>query len=166
MDINQINSWPKDKQNRIKEKFYSYFLKNDCWERMSCNGYWQFVFEGHRMLGHRLSYFLANGSIDNDKILDHLCRNIRCVNPKHLELVTNKTNVLRGVGRTAINASKTHCNSGHKLSGSNLSIHKSGKGIFRRCIKCYADYQKKHWAKKRLRNQIRKCQKLLRRLET
>lgn len=45
--------------------------------------------------------------------VDHLCRNTSCVNPAHLEAVTNKENTLRGLTVTAINAQKTACAAGH-----------------------------------------------------
>jgi hypothetical protein len=37
-----------------------------------------------------------------------------------LEPVTTRTNTLRGVGITAINARKIRCDSGHLLAGDNL----------------------------------------------
>jgi hypothetical protein len=66
--------------------------------------------------------------------LDHLCRNKACVNPAHLEPVTNRENVLRGVGLSAENARKTHCKRGHPLSGDNVVVSKGGRK--RRCVAC------------------------------
>ena len=56
-----------------------------------------------------------------------------CVNPDHLEIVTNKENILRGIGITAINAKKTHCIRGHKLVKENLIIEKNGSRQCRIC---------------------------------
>jgi hypothetical protein len=36
------------------------------------------------------------GEIPDGLMLDHLCRNTACVNPSHLEPVTNSVNVQRG----------------------------------------------------------------------
>lgn len=45
---------------------------------------------------HRLAYFFAHGSIDKNLVIDHLCRNKFCVNPRHLEQVSPEENTRRG----------------------------------------------------------------------
>lgn len=47
---------------------------------------------------HRIVYELEKGPIPDKMDLDHLCRNPACVNPDHLEPVTHKENMIRGVG--------------------------------------------------------------------
>ena len=49
-----------------------------------------------QMFAHRLSFCLFSGVIPEGLVLDHLCRNRRCVNPTHLEPVTYKENCRRG----------------------------------------------------------------------
>ena len=44
---------------------------------------------------HRVSYELFKGSVPDGLQLDHLCRVRHCVNPAHLEAVTNQVNVIR-----------------------------------------------------------------------
>lgn len=80
------------------------------------------LFAWHRVLvkAHRFAYERMVGPIPKGLTLDHLCRVRNCVNPEHLEPVTNRVNVLRGRGVTAVNAIKTHCLRGHPLSGYNL----------------------------------------------
>lgn len=86
---------------------------------------------------HRLSYILWNGPIAKGLVIDHLCRSRACVNPDHLEAVTTRTNLLRGEGRTALFARRTHCRYGHPLSGPNLYLLLSRKTPQRRCRTCY-----------------------------
>jgi hypothetical protein len=65
--------------------------------------------------------------------LDHLCRNRACVNPAHMEPVTNKVNIMRGAGVGAMCALKTTCLRGHPLSGDNLRTRPDGERACRTC---------------------------------
>lgn len=111
-----------------------------CWLWMGViapSGYAQTsAWDGTRNIGiraHRVTYTEAKGPIADGMQIDHLCRNRWCVNPAHLEQVTQQENVSRGIGATATNGRKTHCNAGHPLSGDNLAIEASGA---RRCRAC------------------------------
>lgn len=87
---------------------------------------------GRSKFAHRIAYEAIRGPVPAGLDLDHLCRNRRCVNPFHLEAVTHRLNVLRGVGPSALHAKKTHCKSGHPLSGANLYIY-CGHRMCRTC---------------------------------
>jgi hypothetical protein len=87
----------------------------------------------HR-LTHRLSYVRHRGQVPEGLVLDHLCRTPQCCNPDHLEPVTQRANVLRGVGRAAANKAKTHCLNGHELSGANVYLTPKHKA--RQCVTC------------------------------
>lgn len=68
---------------------------------------------------HRVAYEALVGSIPEGLGLDHLCRTRCCVNPAHLEPVTNAENTRRGEAGIN-NAVKTHCPRGHAYEGDNL----------------------------------------------
>ena len=78
-------------------------------------GYGGFYVDGQMVYAHRVAYELEKGRIPAGLTIDHLCRNRRCVNPVHLEAVTHKDNVLRGVSFSAINARRVLCMHGHPL---------------------------------------------------
>ena len=88
---------------------------------------------------HRIAFVLAGGTIPDDKVLDHICRVRRCVNPEHLRLLTNAENVLIGISFSAINARKTHCPQDHPYNEVNTYINYLG---YRRCRLCLAEQRR------------------------
>jgi hypothetical protein len=96
---------------------------------------------------HRVAYEFMRGGIPAGLHIDHLCRNKRCVNPDHLEPVTQKENSLRGISPNAINARKKKCKWGHPLSGKNLYIRKVGQRMCLRCTK-YWQWCNRHGIKR------------------
>lgn len=101
---------------------------------VSSKGYGQFWLNGRLVYAHRLVWELTHkAQIPDGMQIDHLCGNKRCVSPRHLEVVTPRTNVLRNDGPTAINARKTHCPRGHLLSGENLYVNPSRNRLCRTC---------------------------------
>jgi hypothetical protein len=82
---------------------------------------------------HRASYQAFVGEIPAGLTLDHLCRVRLCVNPAHLEPVTNKENLLRGENSVGIKHRQTHCIYGHPLSGDNLYMTKRGNRMCKTC---------------------------------
>lgn len=80
----------------IAEVFNMYVIKKDgCWGwsgRTSSAGYSAFSLGGRQVYAHRASYELHVGPIPDEKLIDHKCHNRACVNPGHLQPVTNKQN--------------------------------------------------------------------------
>ena len=111
-----------------------------CWVWTGCissNGYARVTWAGRVENAHRVVWRLLTGrDVPTGMEMDHLCRNRACVNPAHLEVVDKRTNTLRGIGPTAINARKTHCNEGHPFTEENTYVE-SGGG--RRCRTCRAE---------------------------
>ncbi len=64
--------------------------------KMSRTGYGVLKVDGRRIGAHRHFYEVAHGPIPDGLVIDHLCRNPLCVNPSHLEAVTDAVNVRRG----------------------------------------------------------------------
>jgi hypothetical protein len=77
---------------------------------------------------HRVSWTIHRGPIPTGLQLDHLCRNRACVNPAHLEPVTNRVNGLRGVSACAQNARKSHCLRGHEYTPENTRVRSTRYG--------------------------------------
>jgi hypothetical protein len=75
-------------------------------------------------------------------VVDHLCSVRHCVNPAHLEPVTQKVNVRRGKkgdkGKKtgAMQKAKTHCPAGHEYDEENTYTSKKG---CRHCKQCRRD---------------------------
>lgn len=84
--------------------------------------------DGKLYHAHRLAYEIFREPIPNGLVIDHLCKKHDCVNPDHLEPVTNKINILRGTGITAIAALKTHCYLGHEFTTENTYKVKTPSG--------------------------------------
>lgn len=58
-------------------------------------GYPRMWLDGQTVAVHLVTWTNEHGFIPGKRQLDHKCRNRRCVNPEHLELVTHKQNQKR-----------------------------------------------------------------------
>lgn len=128
----------------------------DCWIWTGAvrhkDGYGMFFKDGQARNAHRVAWELTNGPIPEGLVIDHICRNIRCVNPAHLRTVTPKVNATENCGSpVAQHAKKTHCHKGHPLSGANLALytpprkrtrhgHPTKPGVLRVCLTCTPSY--------------------------
>ena len=81
---------------------------------------------------HRVVYTYLRGPIPTGLSIDHLCKTRNCVNPRHLEAVPIRVNILRGDGPAAQNARKTHCKNGHEFTDTNTRRH-GGRRYCRTC---------------------------------
>lgn len=123
-----------------------------CWPwrgALAANGYGRFAprVDGRpfRVQAHRLAYELTFGPIPDGLVIDHLCRNRACANPTHMEPVSPRTNVLRGVGVASKNSAKTHCVDGHAFGPENTYVTPNGR---RMCRECQRRRNRAHYARR------------------
>lgn len=91
-------------------------------------------------LAHRMSYMGFKGEIESGMQIDHLCKNKNCVNPDHLEQVTQQLNIRRqfsGMEDTAL------CARGHDPS---WFLNSKGR---RECRECRRHSQAKYMRSKK-----------------
>jgi hypothetical protein len=118
-----------------------------CWEWQSsmADGYARYTHEGRQHQAHRLLYTLLVGPIQAGLVVDHLCRTRHCVNPDHLDPVTNRENIRRGIlGLDKL--SRTHCPKGHEYSPSNTIRSTTGG---RHCRSCHNELNRRAQAARR-----------------
>lgn len=96
-------------------------------------GYGTLSVDGRTVYAHREAYAVAFGPIPDGMVVDHLCRNRACINPHHMELVTNAENIRRGVSPSAINRRKTHCKRGHRFDAENTYRDPNGGRYCKEC---------------------------------
>lgn len=145
-------SKPQDPEKR----FWSMVDKtvDGCWlwtGGISANtGYANFWFGGRTVSAHRWAYERFVGPIPRGLHLDHVrdrgCGHRHCVNPAHLEAVTQRENNLRADGLAADNARKTHCRHGHPFDEANTYVDRRGR---RNCRICRDDAMLRYLERKR-----------------
>lgn len=103
------------------------------WVGLTAHEYGSMYHEGRTQRAHRVFYTAYKGPIPDGLVIDHLCRNKCCVNPEHLEAVTQKENVRRGK-RVALLEERKFCLKGHALVGDNVIIRRRK---YRYCRICH-----------------------------
>lgn len=129
-----------DREQSIEERFWSKVNKNGpipdyaphlgpcwIWTKGLADGYGAFSIDNVQHKAHVLSYTWIKGEIPEGWERDHLCRVRACVNPDHLEAVTHRVNVARGVSPHGRNIIKTHCPQGHEYSTENTYRYNGGR---------------------------------------
>lgn len=112
------------------------------WRMAVSEGYGIINEGGTSKLVHRVVYEALRGPIPEGMTLDHLCRERACCNPYHVEVVSDRENVMRGLSFGAVNARKKTCPKGHPLEPRN------GKG-WRLCRQCQNEQSRKSYHKRK-----------------
>jgi hypothetical protein len=126
------------------------------WTRRMVGDYGLAWSDGKLHRAHRISYQLFVGRIPDGLVIDHLCRVCRCVNPRHLEAVTQSVNIDRGILGAIIRSRKaqTHCKRGHEFTPENTKRKPGGRRECRACSRRLqnerrAMYGRSDWPRKR-----------------
>lgn len=122
----------KANDERLPVSFWAkvHAAENGCWLWIASKrrrGYGRFGPKGDQRAAHRVAYEALVGPIPDGLQLDHLCREPSCVNPAHLEPVTQLENIRRGLAARAAAGVKvrkpslrrTHCKNGHEFTPEN-----------------------------------------------
>jgi len=110
----------------LLERFEAKYIKNDinkCWLWVGAtSNYGHFSINGKTMNAHRVSYELYKDQIAEGLVIDHLCMNKLCVNPYHLEAVSNKENFIRYYTSNKHILRNRQCHKGHTIQGHRCKI--------------------------------------------
>ncbi len=111
-------------------------VTDGCWTWLgtrTTRGYGR-IFKGRKPYqAHRVVYELLVGAIPEGMTLDHLCRNRLCVNPAHLEPVSDRINRMRGISPPAVAARRATCVHGHEYTPQTMRLTKQGARVCRIC---------------------------------
>ncbi len=88
----------------LVRRFWKYTPKGDeseCWNWNASTrvGYGCLKHQGKMVSCHRLSYVIHHGPIPDGLVVGHKCDNRLCVNPHHLEAITQTQNIIDGIVR-------------------------------------------------------------------
>lgn len=132
-----------------------------CWlwrGKLNDKGYGRTSFKGRSTGAHRKAYELLVGPIPEGLTLDHICRIRHCVNPDHLEPVTQAENTQRAkrfrnlantytIDRTPKppKGPLAHCHKNHVLDEGNTLVSKRPNGTYRlQCKVCQHEAQERY----------------------
>lgn len=121
----------------IEARFWAKVDKTrGCWNWTGAttpDGYGKFRVEKRFVRASRFAYETMVEPLDPEMRLGHTCENELCVRPEHMQPMTPREIMLKGMSPTANNAAKTMCDHGHPLSGKNLYLDPDGR---RKCVTC------------------------------
>lgn len=116
---------------------------------VNAQGYGRMTVEGGKFHAHRIALYLAGIELPAGMVVDHLCRNRRCVNVDHLEVTTQQVNTARGVGPAAARAAarlQGRCVNGHVIA--EVGTYTQGKRGAPTCAECSRERVRRYKARK------------------
>ena len=138
---------------KIVDRFWSKVVlagEDDCWlwkGSLSPKGYGSFA-TSVTSIASRVAVIIDGREIPEGMVVDHICKERSCVNPRHLRVATHFVNsVLNSDSPVGRNFRKTHCPRGHALVAGNLEAYDLTIG-HRRCTICKRDSRRRQEIKK------------------
>lgn len=138
------------------ERLANYLVPGDpaeCWPwqgPVNKDGYGSMKVGADRFPAHRYVYEHLVGPIPDGLHIDHVrargCTTRACVNPAHLEPVTQTVNTMRGDCPPALNARKTRCPQGHEYD--KVYVDAQGRKS-RRCTTCQREWARRNPKRRR-----------------
>lgn len=125
--------------DKVKTSTTHFYEGTACWEwtaSIQCHGYGKFWLNGRSELTHRVSYENIHDKIPKGLVINHLCRNRKCCNPDHLEVISQGENIRKGLSGFLSGLQqrlKTHCKQGHKYTKKNTYIYSNGSRACKIC---------------------------------
>jgi len=126
----------------MEQRFWDKVKKTrGCWIWLGsrrCGGYGELWDKriGKTRPAHYISHELHKGPVPKGLTIHHTCKNPPCVNPKHLQVMTMRENILINDSPVGKNSRKTHCPKGHPYSPENTFHYKK---MHRQCRTCKRD---------------------------
>lgn len=142
------------KTKTIQDHIDNIIKDNGCWiwqGSVDSRGYGQLKSQGITWRAHRFFYVSLVNKIPPNYQIDHLCKNKLCVNPEHLEPVTQFENMKRS-GVWEKNKGRSHCPKGHEYTPENIANTKRLT-----CLQCKREYNREYMKKKRLTDKGLSC---------
>lgn len=143
---------------RQQKNFWNKVNKTEsCWlwtGNTNARGYGLFRVGVKMCPAHRAAFAVLERLPARHLVINHLCKVRNCVNPAHLETVTQYENLMYSESPVTLNKRKTHCGKGHPLSGDNLYSKPGKYGIHRVCITCKNTYLREWRAEKRRKEKL------------
>ena len=122
-------------QERAAKK---YIVVGDCWETtysVGSHGYgqvgWSVKGKNYGTTTHRAAWTFYNGPIPDGMTIDHICHNRKCVNPSHLQLLTN----LENARKNRPDYNPEYCKRGHKRRSKDIGARKG-------CYTCNLEHRR------------------------
>lgn len=147
--VRRREAWRNKPDPTIAERLWAKVDKrgpDDCWNwlgALSNRGYGAIFYKGADQPAHRVMMELQGHTVDYSKkqVVDHICKNIRCVNPRHLRVVLQAENCGPLANPTPFehHRTKTACDNGHPFTPENTHYYTNAhqRNPTRLCLACY-----------------------------
>ena len=94
---------------------------------------------------YRLVWEAANGPLPDGLVLHHLCENVACVRPDHLDPITHAEHSSIHLAERNRGRAPTHCPSGHAYTPDNtIAVRSTRDGVYRQCRTCRVEAARRY----------------------